>query len=148
MSDELLVVLDTNVIVSGIIVPRGGPAAILDAWRQGRFALLTSPEQLIEPEQTLRRPVFARRYGVDDEVVDALVALLRQEAHLIVPPEETTIAVRDPDDGRILMIGVAGQGNFLVTGDDDLLSIADDPHLGNLQIVAVRTFRAILDSVE
>lgn len=142
---ELAVVLDTNVIVSGTIVSSGAPAAILDAWQQGRFILLTSPEQLAELERTLRRPRFARKYGIDDSVVAALIGLLRRDAHIITPPEAATVAVRDPDDERIVMIGVAGGAEYLVTGDDDLLSIASNPQLAGMQIVTARVFLQFLE---
>jgi predicted nucleic acid-binding protein len=36
------VVLDTNIIVSALIAPAGKPAAIIDAWLDGKFTLLTS----------------------------------------------------------------------------------------------------------
>jgi putative PIN family toxin of toxin-antitoxin system len=139
------VVLDTNVIGSGTIVPSGAPAAILNAWQQGRFVLLTSPEQLAELERALRRPTFARKYGIDELAVAALIGLLRRDGHIVTPPERTTIAVRDPDDERIVMIGVAGGAKYLVTGDEDPLSIASDPHLAGMQIVTVRAFRRFLE---
>ncbi|HKV24689.1 MAG TPA: putative toxin-antitoxin system toxin component, PIN family [Candidatus Acidoferrum sp.] len=50
------VVLDTNVLVSALISPRGHPAAIYDAWEEGRFILLTSAELLDELGATLERP--------------------------------------------------------------------------------------------
>lgn len=148
MADDLAVVLDTNVIVSGIIVPSGTPAALLDAWKAGRYALLTSLEQIAELERTLRRPTFARKYGIDDLTIVRLVARLHWDARMVAPPKEATIAVRDPDDERILMIGVSGQGRFLVTGDNDLLTLADDPRLGTLQIVTARAFRQVIEQQE
>ncbi len=35
------VVLDTNILVSALIAPAGNPAAIYNAWEQGKFTLLT-----------------------------------------------------------------------------------------------------------
>jgi predicted nucleic acid-binding protein len=42
------VVLDTNILVSALISPAGHPAAIYDAWEDGKFTLLTCAEHLDE----------------------------------------------------------------------------------------------------
>ena len=42
------VVLDTNVLLAALISPTGTPARIYEAWKAGRFDLLTSEEQLDE----------------------------------------------------------------------------------------------------
>lgn len=43
------VVLDTNILVSALIAPAGNPAAIYNAWEQGKFTVLTCTEHLDEP---------------------------------------------------------------------------------------------------
>jgi predicted nucleic acid-binding protein len=47
-------------------------------------------------------------------------------------------------DERILGAALAGNADFLVTGDEDLLVLAGDPRLGSLRIVTVAAFLAIL----
>ena len=49
------VVLDTNILVSALIAPAGNPAAIYNAWEQGRFTLLTCAEHLDELRATLQK---------------------------------------------------------------------------------------------
>ena len=44
------VVLDTNILVSALLVQLGYPAAIYRAWQEGHFTLLTCAEQLNEAE--------------------------------------------------------------------------------------------------
>jgi uncharacterized protein len=46
-------VLDTNILVSALISPAGHPAAIYEAWEDGKFTLLTCVEQLDELRATL-----------------------------------------------------------------------------------------------
>src|SRR5229473_565550 len=46
------VVLDTNILVSALIAPAGNPAAIYNAWEQGKFTLLTCAEHLDELRRT------------------------------------------------------------------------------------------------
>ena len=41
------VVLDTNILVSALIAPAGNPAAIYNAWEQGKFTLLTCTEHVL-----------------------------------------------------------------------------------------------------
>ena len=55
------VVLDTNVLVSSLLVQLGHPAAIYRAWHEGRFILLTCEEQLNELRATLHKPALAER---------------------------------------------------------------------------------------
>lgn len=52
-------VLDTNILVSALIVPAGNPAAIYNSWEQGKFTLLTCAEHLDELRATLQKPKVA-----------------------------------------------------------------------------------------
>jgi uncharacterized protein len=53
------VVLDTNILVSALISPAGNPAAIYNAWEDGKFTLLTCREHLDELGATLEKPRVA-----------------------------------------------------------------------------------------
>src|ERR1039458_1786429 len=53
------VVLDTNIIVSALIAPAGKPAAIIDAWLDGKFTLLTCAAHVDELRSTLQKPRVA-----------------------------------------------------------------------------------------
>ena len=55
------VVLDTNILVSAILVQEGIPAAIYRAWQEGHFTLVTCAGQLAELRATLRKPRIAER---------------------------------------------------------------------------------------
>jgi putative PIN family toxin of toxin-antitoxin system len=119
------VVLDTNVFVSGTILPVGSANEILEKWRQNSFELLTSRAQVAELVEVLERPKFAQRYHVG---IAEIAALVRR------------IELRDPDDAKILATAMTGKAWFLVTGDDDLLSVRDDPRLQLLEIVRPAEF--------
>ena len=61
-------VLDTNILISALLVPTGSPAAIYRAWQEGFFTLLVCAEQLDELRATLRKPRIAsasNRIGLD-----------------------------------------------------------------------------------
>jgi uncharacterized protein len=53
------VVLDTNILVSAMIAPTGKPAAIVDAWLDGKFTLVTCAAHLEELRATLQKPRVA-----------------------------------------------------------------------------------------
>ena len=55
------VVLDTNILVSSLLVQMGYAAAIYRAWHEGSFTLLTCVEQLDELRATLHKPALAAR---------------------------------------------------------------------------------------
>jgi predicted nucleic acid-binding protein len=55
------VVLDTNIMVSALLIQLGHPAAIYCAWQEGYFTLLVCAEQLDELRATLRKPAIAAR---------------------------------------------------------------------------------------
>lgn len=114
-SAAVLVVLDTNVVVSGALW-RGNPSVILGAWADNRFEAVASPEILDEYEETLRevghkmdRKNFAEQW----------ILVLRERIRLVVP--ETKIQLcRDPDDDKFLSCALAVHAIFLVSGDKDL----------------------------
>ncbi|HSH81667.1 MAG TPA: putative toxin-antitoxin system toxin component, PIN family, partial [Herpetosiphonaceae bacterium] len=56
------------------------------------------------------------------------------------PREPFPVAVRDVKDAHVLAAALDGSADYLITGDDDLLVLADDPRLGTLQIVTIRVF--------
>ncbi len=57
-------VLDTNTIVSAIIVPVGIPARILTAARTGQLSIVTSPPIVTEVLRALQRDRIQRKYGL------------------------------------------------------------------------------------
>jgi predicted nucleic acid-binding protein len=63
-------VRDTNLLVSGLIVPHGLPHRLIAEWRQGIFRLLVTDAILAEYAAVLGRPRFAEKNGLTPAVVD------------------------------------------------------------------------------
>jgi putative PIN family toxin of toxin-antitoxin system len=114
------VVLDTNVLISAVLSPRGNPFACL-SWVLSHATLLASRELLEELETRLARPKFSKY--VDAERCRTFVAELALVA-VHVDVRGIVRACRDPDDDKLLEIAVAGGADCLVTGDQDLLTLA------------------------
>jgi len=116
-------VVDTNVIVSGLIRPLGAPGEILRAIRDRRFVPLVSSEILEEIIDVLSRPWLHDKYGVDDDSVKAFLRLLLVRAELIEPHSQVR-RCRDPRDDKFLEAAIDGHADRIVSGDADLLALA------------------------
>jgi len=137
------VVADTDLYVSATIIRRGGHFVLVEAWRGGAIRLLTSPEQPDELDRALRRPRMMK-YNVTESDIEGLLDRLATTVEVIVLESRPPLSVRDPRDEHILALALAGNADFLVTGDNDLLVLAEDPRLGELRIVTVAAFLALL----
>lgn len=137
-------VLDTSVLVSSVLVPEGIPARVVDAWRANRFVLVTSPSILAELHTTLAYPRIRKKYAITDEIVDRLLALLAMEAELTSwEPDVSRARIRDPKDEMVLACAVAGRATFVVSGDQDLLTLRA---YGDIRMVTAREFLAHLEA--
>jgi uncharacterized protein len=141
------IVADTNLFVSGAIAPFGRPRQLLTAWTEGRFVLLLSAEHRAELTDVFARPRLQVRFRMTPAQRADLFAGLAA-APQVTPSPTIPVPVRDPEDEHILAAAVGGKADYLVTGDEDLLVLRDDPRLGPLKIVTVAAFLAILDELE
>ena len=144
-SDTRLIraVVDTNIFVSGLISANGTPALLIDALRQDRFLLLSSPPLTAEVDEVLARPSLAQ-YSFDPALTSFVRARVAN-AEQVVPLAPLPVTSRDPKDDKLLACALGG-ADYLVTGDEDLLVLADHPALGTLRIVTARAFVELLGS--
>ncbi|MCK6574150.1 putative toxin-antitoxin system toxin component, PIN family [Myxococcota bacterium] len=125
---NLGVVLDTNVLLSGIAFPTSIPGRIVEAWRHGLLDVVLSPYILAELRRVL--PRLSHRHGLSDAEMDDLVDGLYFVAHVVepVPRAGGRSGLRDPADEPILATLVAALearlAESLVTGDADLLALS------------------------
>lgn len=124
------VLLDTNVIISGILFG-GIPNDVLRRGLAGEFELVTGRALLDELERILRE-----RFGFGPEAASFVRGDLELAAELVVPPKIERVS-RDPADDVVLAIAKAGRVDQIVTGDRDLLSLA---RYGSAEIVTPRQF--------
>jgi putative PIN family toxin of toxin-antitoxin system len=124
---SLRVVLDTNVLLSGIAYPASVPGKILAAWRHGSVDVLLSDYILLELRRVL--PRLAHRHGLTLAEIDDLVDVLSIQAEIIEPLPSTEAELRDAKDlpvvGTLLSAIKSFDGDYLITGDKDLLVLAD-----------------------
>lgn len=109
----MLVVLDSNVLISALISTGSPPDRIYRAWREKRFTLVTSKDQLAELRRASRYPrlrklVPPREFG----------ALINQLHGALVLNKLPRVHVsRDADDDYLLAMAAEAGADFLVTGD-------------------------------
>jgi len=132
------VVLDPNVLISGLLTPRGASAGILLHLRSGAFELVTSPALLAELRAVLRRDKF-RRYVTVDEA-EEFIELIRRESTSIEDPDDSTAPIsEDPGDEYLVRLARTARADALVSGD---------PHLTQLRSrIPVKTPREFLDAL-
>jgi len=108
------VVLDTNILISALMVQAGNSAAIYRAWQEGQFTLLTCAEHLDELRAALRKPAVAER--IKPYKAGGLVNELKELADTIGPLPRVKRSP-DPTDEFLLALCEAGKADYLVTGD-------------------------------
>lgn len=135
------VVLDTNVILSAALAPRGAPALLVDRLLQSARVVL-SAATFAEFETRLWRPKFDRYLSLQRR--RRLLRDLAAGAHWVEIPEALAAQrfSRDPGDDAFVHAALAAGAVRLISGDDDLLCL--NP-LENLHIL---TPRAALEEIE
>lgn len=128
-------VIDTNIIVSGLIGPRSGPPArILSAMLTGNIVYLMSRDLLDEYSSVLRRPGLVRLHGRTDDEIDRLLAELVANAMWREPAAGGDAP--DPRDSHLWALLTCLPQGRLVTGDR--LLIENPP--GGASVVSPRHF--------
>jgi len=134
------VILDTNVLLGALISPHGPPDMIYRAWRAARFELVTSSAQLDELRRVSRYPKLktllpAHRIG-------AMVNNMQRAIVLdVLPPLPDGIEANDPNDAFLRAMAMAGEADYLVTGDRRA-GLLQRGGIGRTRIVTPATFCA------
>lgn len=130
------VVLDTNVIISGLNFP-GREREVLDLARSGVYELYLSPFILKEVSD-----VLLRKFDWNSPNVDEAIRLLAGWAIIIDPRTRVSCVKRIEADNRILECALESKADYLVTGDRrDLLPLKE---FHKTKIVTSAQFLSIL----
>ena len=113
------IVLDTNVLVSGIFFS-GPPSRILDAWRDNKLQLVVSTDILYE-YQRVAAILGQKYYQVD---VSPVMELLTMNSDIVVAPPLAEPVSADPDDDMFISCALAGNTKVIVSGAKQPLDIS------------------------
>ncbi len=131
----LNVVLDTNVIVSGLNFPTSIPAKILLLVASGEVANFTSRHIVNE---TMR--ILVDKFFWTPDEVEAADGWLKTFSKSVDPKNRISVIDDDPDN-RILECALEGQADFIISGDHHLTDLED---YQGIKIVAPSTFLAFI----
>lgn len=106
------VVLDTNVLVSGLLNPDGNPGRVLDLFLAGEITLVVDDRILSEYRAVLGR----RKFGFDPSDISAVMDQIEVESVRVTAPP-LDVLLPDANDLPFLEVAVAGDAETLVTGN-------------------------------
>ena len=113
------VVLDTNVVVSAVLLAGSVPRQAFDkALAEG--TVLVSAPVVLELAEVLAREKL-NKYLTEEDQMRFLVALLKESE--LVEITEAVTDCRDAKDNKFLELGVSGRADYVVSGDRDLLAL-------------------------
>lgn len=114
-------VLDTNVLVSALLFRRGSLRWILQSWQSGEIVPLRSTWTLVE----LVRVLSYAKFGLSTGELGRVIGTYSPWTESVEVPDGLTVPTpRDPNDLPFLELAIAGNADALVTGDNDLLTLA------------------------
>ncbi len=129
-------VIDTNVVVSAFVFRAGTLAWLREAIVNGAVIPLVSDETLAELVRVLAYP----RFGLTPEDRESIIVHYMEHAEAIKQPRTRTRLprCRDPHDEMFVRLAYAAKADAIVTGDDDVLTLAPDSRIPILSPVAFR----------
>jgi len=113
------IVVDTNVLLSGIFFDRGNEAQVLKLILEDRVGLLASLETLEELRETLTRPKFHLSPTQSLTIFQVILG----KSKVMLKINDAEIKCRDKNDQKFLDCAHTGRADYLVTGDPDLLDM-------------------------
>jgi len=114
------IILDTNVLLSGLLISQGAPAKLLDSWERKLFTLVACDALIAELRDIAGRPFFRARLRAS--AAELLAAGLR-DFSFFCPELPSSPIAPDPKDSYLLALAEASAAEFLVTGDKKLQSL-------------------------
>lgn len=133
------VLIDTNVLVSSLIGPTGASAEVLRLLDSGAFELVCSSALYDEYARVLNQDRLRRFIRDPDNRIPQALETVRDAAIWVELNEPVPVSLRDPGDVHVLAAALTGEADYLVTGDNDLLTL---PPTTGLRIVSPSDFIA------
>ena len=106
------VVVDTNVLVAGLLSPFGRPGEVVRMIVAGSLSLLYDARIMAEYAHVLKRPKFS----LNPEHIEALLDQVKAEG-VIVASDPLFLRLPDKDDEAFLEVALAGHAQCLITGN-------------------------------
>lgn len=148
MTDGLpIAFIDTNVWISSFMSVHGSPGRVLQAFLDERFVPVISIPAMNELRNVISRDVIRARIQFTDAMLETVLARLEEIAIEAQPPGTLRIC-RDPKDDIMLETAIAGDAQYIVSGDNDIkddLNLIAHLHEHEIKVMTVAHFLALLD---
>jgi putative PIN family toxin of toxin-antitoxin system len=131
-------VLDTNLFVSGLFATGKTIGRLQELWTTGAFELVVSEAILEEIKETLQKPYIQKHLYLQEGELEEIISLIREQAFLVTTDTYSVDRITDdPDDNIFLACALEADADYIVSGDNHLLSLK---HYQRIQIVDAATF--------
>ena len=137
------ILVDTNLLVSGVISVGGVPRRLLDAAKADVFGLCTSEVLLAELLEVLSRQKFASRLVQAGLTPAEIVDDLRRLAVVVSPISVPRVIAGDADDDHVLAAALAGSADLIASGDKRHVL-----PMGRYEGIPIVTAREALERIE
>lgn len=121
----MIIVLDTNVMISALLSAEGPPAQIMHLWEAGALDIAMSAPLLDEVKRVLGYDKVKKHLGLTPEETDRLLRGWRTTAIFVESVEKLDVIKEDPDDNRVLECAVAAEADYIVSGDHHLTDLGE-----------------------
>jgi uncharacterized protein len=136
----MILVIDTNVLVSAVLRDRDPEAVLLFAAETAGVRWVATPEIMTEYRAVLGRPKFA----LPSELLARWYAFLDQAVEVHASQEAAVQFPRDRKDAMFLACALAAGAHFLVTGDRDFAEPGTARRIASTTIISVSTFKRLV----
>ncbi len=130
---RLRLVIDTNILISGLMSVNSLPQQVFD-YATSQAILLISDEVQSEIENVISRPKLQKYISLERRT--KFLSELSQQAERVTINQQIR-ACRDPKDDKFLDLAVCGEANYIITGDADLLDLHP---FQNISIIKAASF--------
>ena len=137
MGHKFVAVIDTNLFISGLFGRNTTTAELQELWIRQEFQLGTSLEIMKEVSRVLQYPKIKERLIDDDETIRRFFRLVFRKARVARGDFQTDRIIDDPTDNKFLACALEINADFIVSGDNHLLSLK---HFHRTQILDAKVF--------
>ena len=121
------IVLDTNILVSGLLYS-GKPRQLIDLAVHGKIEIVSSTEMIEELRDVLSRAKFSLGKEEQAKMVDFVVRL----SHITILKSKFKVIKNDPDDDMVINTAYDGEAEYIVSGDR---AVSELKHFGKIWVV-------------
>jgi len=127
------VVLDTNIFISGVISSKSNAGKIIQEWQKNSFEIITSLKLLEEIKQVLKYPKIVKITNWDLKKIEEYIEYLHFFTNVVDISKVNYHFEQDPCDNHIIETYIAGKCDYLITGDQAILSLKNEFNVISLE---------------